>query len=348
MRRCLSKFTRWSLSMETSKKTALLLINTGSPDQPTETSVRSYLAEFLGDQRIVELPRWKWWPILHGIILRTRPKKSAARYNGVWTDEGSPLIVHTKHTAEKLTEHLGIPVYWGMRYGHPSVTEVMDQMMADGVKRVLVMPMFAQYAAQTTAACFDAVARHVMTHRDSPAIRTIHDYHDEPAYIQAIVKQLRHYWDKNGAPMSVGGRLVMSFHGIPQKSSELGDVYEAQCHKTASLIANELGLDARDWTVCFQSRFGRDEWLQPYTLASVKALDEEGTPRVDVICPGFAADCLETIEEIDDELRRTYMGAFRSDTFPTGEFHYIPALNESDFAIEAYEMIARRELAGWL
>ena len=334
--------------MESSKKTALLLINTGSPDQPTESAVRSYLAEFLGDPRIVELPRWKWWPILHGIILRFRPKKSAARYQRVWTEAGSPLIVHTSRTAQKLSERLGLPVYWAMRYGHPSVGEVFDAMMKDGVRRVLVMPMFAQYAAQTTAACFDAVARHQLTHRDLPALRTVHDYHDEPAYIAALATHLRRYWDEHGAPMSVGGRLIFSFHGIPQKSTALGDVYEAQCHRTAELLAQALGLEPREWSVTFQSRFGRDEWLQPYTLPTVRALAEAGTHRVDVVCPGFAADCLETIEEIDDELRRVYFAAFRCPEGASGEFHYIPALNESEEAVEAYEVIARRELSGWI
>ena len=215
-------------SMANSNKIALLLINTGSPDAPTEEAVRRYLAEFLGDRRIVELPRWKWWPILHGIILRTRPKKSAERYRGVWTDEGSPLIVHTRRTAGALEAELGIPVYWSMRYGSPSTASVLDRMKADGVGRVLVMPMFAQYASQTTAACLDGVSEYQLSHVDAPAVRTIHDYHDDPAYIDALAAHVRAYWDEHGSPVSTGGRLVMSFHGIPQASSNRGDVYEAQ------------------------------------------------------------------------------------------------------------------------
>ena len=221
--------------MANSNKIALLLINTGSPDAPTEEAVRRYLAEFLGDRRIVELPRWKWWPILHGIILRTRPKKSAERYRGVWTDEGSPLIVHTRRTAGALEAELGIPVYWSMRYGSPSTASVLDRMKADGVGRVLVMPMFAQYASQTTAACLDGVSEYQLSHVDAPAVRTIHDYHDDPAYIDALAAHVRAYWDEHGSPVSTGGRLVMSFHGIPQASSNRGDVYEAQCLRTASL-----------------------------------------------------------------------------------------------------------------
>ena len=266
--------------MANSNKIALLLINTGSPDAPTEEAVRRYLAEFLGDRRIVELPRWKWWPILHGIILRTRPKKSAERYRGVWTDEGSPLIVHTRRTAGALEAELGIPVYWSMRYGSPSTASVLDRMKADGVGRVLVMPMFAQYASQTTAACLDGVSEYQLSHVDAPAVRTIHDYHDDPAYIDALAAHVRAYWDEHGSPVSTGGRLVMSFHGIPQASSNRGDVYEAQCLRTASLLAERLGLEEGAWSVCFQSRFGRDEWLRPYTIDSVRELAEAGVPRM--------------------------------------------------------------------
>lgn len=332
--------------MANSNKIALLLINTGSPDAPTEEAVRRYLTEFLGDRRIVELPRWKWWPILHGIILRTRPKKSAERYRGVWTDEGSPLIVHTRRTAGALEAELGIPVYWSMRYGSPSTASVLDRMKADGVGRVLVMPMFAQYASQTTAACLDGVSEYQLSHVDAPAVRTIHDYHDDLAYIDALAAHVRAYWDEHGSPVSTGGRLVMSFHGIPQASSNRGDVYEAQCLRTASLLAERLGLEEGAWSVCFQSRFGRDEWLRPYTIDSVRELAEAGVPRIDVVCPGFAADCLETIEEIDDELRREYLAAFRDDA--GAEFHYIAALNDSPEAVKAYASIVRREAAGWI
>ena len=332
--------------MENSNKTALLLINTGSPDAPTEEAVRRYLAEFLGDRRIVELPRWKWWPILHGIILRTRPKKSAERYKGVWTQEGSPLIVHTRRTAEALEKELGMPVYWSMRYGNPSTASVFDRMKADGVRRVLIMPMFAQYASQTTAACLDGVSEYLLGQVDAPAVHTMHDYHDDPAYIDALADHVRAYWNEHGSPVSVGGRLVMSFHGIPQASSDRGDVYESQCLRTARLLAERLDLEDRCWTVCFQSRFGRDEWLRPYTIDSIREIASAGVRRVDVICPGFAADCLETIEEIDDELRREYLTSFKAEAKP--EFHYIPALNDSREAVRAYAAIVRREAAGWI
>ena len=337
--------------MDMQRKTAVLLINTGSPDAPTEEAVRAYLAEFLGDRRIVELPRWKWWPILHGLILRRRPAKSAVRYQGVWTEEGSPLIVHSRKTAQGLAKRLdGVEVYLAMRYGNPSVPDIMDTIIASGVKQLLVVPMFAQYAAQTTAATFDAISAEMAARRDMPALRFIHDYHDDPAYIRALCRNIEAYWAKHGAPMSVGGRLVMSFHGIPQKSSDLGDVYEEQCRRTARLLADALKLSESDWLLTFQSRFGHDPWLQPYTLPTVEQLAAEGLPRIDVVCPGFAADCLETIEEIDDELRHAYEDGFVSKTENGrgGEFHYIPALNESEIGLDAYETIIRRELGGWI
>lgn len=333
-------------------KTAVLLLNTGSPDKPTTESVREYLAEFLSDPRVVELPRWKWWPILHGIILRTRPAKSAARYQGVWMDEGAPLVVHTKHTVEKLDrlmneKHSDVRIYWAMCYGHPSVSDVMVQMQKDGIERLLVMPLFAQYAPQTTASCFDAVAHQLVKCRNIPSLRLTHDYHDHPAYIEALRRRIANYWAENGTPMAVGGKLLMSFHGVPKSCvTEKGDVYEEQCRETARLLAEALLLKEDDWTISFQSRFGREEWLQPYAIDTAKQLGEEALPRLDVVCPGFAADCLETIEEIADELDKIYRAAVPAGK--TGDFRYIPALNDSDSAVSAYAEILEKELAGWI
>lgn len=327
-------------------KTALLLINTGSPEAPEAGAVREYLAEFLSDSRVIELPKWKWWPILHGIILRVRPAKSAKRYQGVWTEEGSPLIVHTKKTARKLQQRLGdgVRVVWAMRYGKPAVEDCVRRLVEkEGIERILVMPLFAQYAAQTSAACLDEVFETALSMRNVPALRTVREYHLEPDYIEALALHIERFWEKAGRPMDAGGRLLMSFHGIPARSTALGDVYEAQCHETAAALAARLNLRGNEWAVSFQSRFGRDEWLQPYTLPFVEKLAREGLPRIDVVCPGFAADCLETIEEIGDELRSAYLRAN-----PNGVFHYIPALNESDEAVEAYAAIARRELSGWI
>ena len=326
-------------------RTAVLLINTGSPDAPEAAAVRRYLAEFLSDERVIELPKWKWWPILHGIILRVRPAKSAERYRGVWLPEGSPLIVHTRRTAERLDEELGedVRVAWAMRYGNPSVESVVRELVADGVERLLVMPLFAQYAAQTSAACLDKVFETLGALRSVPSLRTIRDYHLDPDYLDALAANIRQFWREKGSPVDAGGRLLMSFHGIPARSIALGDEYERQCHETAAALAARLELPEGAWSVSFQSRFGREEWLQPYTLPLVRELAREGLARIDVVCPGFAADCLETIEEIGDELRRAYAAGN-----PAGVFNYIPALNASDEAVRAYAAIIRRELSGWL
>ncbi len=327
------------------ERCGVLLVNTGSPDAPEADAVREYLAEFLSDKRVIELPAWKWMPILHGIILRTRPAKSAERYKSVWLEEGSPLIVHCRHVAERLQERLGdrAIVGIGMRYGRPSVSQAMDCMTKAGIERILVLPMFAQYAAQTSAACMDAVFDYMRASRNLPSVRAVRDYCRAPEYIDALVKHISAFWDEHGRADDAGGRLLLSFHGIPQKSSDLGDPYEEQCRETARTVAARLGLADGDWGMSFQSRFGRDEWLKPYTLPTAKAWAREGLKRLDVACPGFAADCLETIEEIDGELR----GAFMSGN-PDGVFHYIPALNDSPEAVDAYEAVVRRELQGWM
>lgn len=326
-------------------RAAVLLINTGSPDAPEAGAVREYLAEFLSDGRVIELPKWKWWPILHGIILRVRPAKSAERYKSVWTEAGSPLIVHTRRTAEKLEAALGgsVRVAWAMRYGRPSVADVLRGLCAGGIERVLVMPLFAQYAPQTTAACFDAVFKAALGMRSVPALRTVRSYHIEPEYLDALALHVRRFWAQAGSPVAAGGRLLMSFHGVPKKGVEMGDVYERECRETAAALARRLELPEGAWTVSFQSRFGRDEWLQPYTLPLVEKWASEGLPRLDVLCPGFAADCLETIEEIGGELRGAYLKGN-----PAGTFNYIPALNDSDEAVGAYAAVARRALAGWI
>ncbi len=333
-------------------KTAVLLLNTGSPDHPTTESVREYLAEFLADPRVVELPRWKWWPILHGIILRKRPAKSAARYQGVWMEEGAPLVVYTRRTVAKLqaalsAKHPGVRVYWAMCYGHPSLPEVIEEIQRDRIERLLVMPLFAQYAPQTTASCFDAVAHQLMKCRNIPSLRMTHDYHNHPAYIEALRRRVTDYWAEHGTPMATGGKLLMSFHGVPESCiTDKGDLYKAQCLETVRLLVEALKLKEGEWELSFQSRFGPEEWLQPYSIDTAKRLGEEGLPRLDVICPGFAADCLETIEEIADELCGIYRSAIPAGK--KGDFRYIPALNDSDPAIAAYFDILEKELAGWI
>lgn len=321
----------------TDPRTAVLLINTGSPEAPETGAVRRYLAEFLSDRRVVELPAWKWQPILRGIILRTRPAKSAARYRGVWTEEGSPLVANTRRTAEALEARLGVRVAWAMCYGSPSVECVVHELVEAGCERLVVLPMFAQYAAQTSAAAADAVFRALMKERRIPELHLIRSYHAHPAYIDALARRILGYWETHGGPVEAGGRLLMSFHGIPAASIAAGDPYECECRETAELLAKRLGLEPGSWLLAYQSRFGRDPWLEPYALPTAEALGRSGLSRLDVVCPGFAADCLETIEEIDDELREGFLAAHPARE--TACFHYVPALNDAPEAIEAYAEI---------
>ena len=332
------------------KKIAVLLLNTGSPDAPTPEAVRRYLAEFLGDPRVVELPRWKWWPILHGIILRTRPKASAQRYQIVWNDEGSPLVTITRSTAEKLNQVYDdspIRVYWAMCYGNPSIRSVMETIRSDGIDKVLVMPLFAQYSPHTSAASFDAVFKTLLTWRAVPELRTVRAYDEEPAYYDALVAQIKAYWAQHGSAIAEGGKLVMSFHGVPQKSIDAGDQYQAHCLASAQRLAQALGIAKSDYVVSFQSRFGRDPWIQPYTVDTVKTLAQQALPRIDVVCPGFAADCLETIEEIDDDIRSEFLSHLPESLRQDSAFHYIPAINDSIPAITLYRTLIDRATAGW-
>lgn len=328
---------------------AVLLINTGSPAAPEADAVREYLAEFLSDPRIIEMPQWKWQPILRGIILRKRPAESAKRYRSVWTEEGSPLITHTRRTAERLSGRLSdaphVKVVWAMRYGKPAVADVLDELRREGVERIVVMPMFAQRAAQTTSACFDAVLDHLRAGRIYPALRFVPGYHVDEGYVEALAEHLRAHWAKAGDIRETGGHLVLSFHGIPKASVEVsGDPYEKECRETAEALAKRLGLTDADWSLAYQSRFGRDEWLRPYAIEHVEELARKGVKRVDVFCPGFAADCLETIEEINEELRGFYLAQAGEDAV----FHYVPCLNASDEAVRAYERIIRRMLGDWI
>ncbi|HJD07968.1 MAG TPA: ferrochelatase [Candidatus Sutterella merdavium] len=328
--------------MTTPECTALLLLNTGSPDAPEASAVRRYLAEFLSDERVIELPKWKWWPILHGIILRVRPAKSAERYRGVWTEDGSPLLVHTKSIAEKLGRRLegeGISVHWASCYGNPSIPAVLTDLEKAGVERLVVLPLFPQYAPQTTASAFDAVFRHLMTRRSQPALTTVREYGAHPAYIEALARRIEAHWEKTGRPFAEGGKLLMSFHGLPKSCIAKGDRYEEDCRKTAALLAERLGLKENEWLLAFQSRFGKEEWLTPYTEPTLRELGKAGVPRVDVVCPGFASDCLETIEEIDDEARRAY-----EESAENGRFEYIPALNDCDDAVALYARLALEAL----
>ena len=323
-------------------QTAVLLCNLGTPDEPTAPALRRYLAEFLGDPRVVEIPRLPWWLILHGIILRTRPAKSAAKYARIWTPEGSPLRVWTDRQAALLAGYLGerglrVAVRSAMRYGEPALPGVLWQLKAEGVRRILVLPLYPQYSGPTTGSALDAVAAWMQRTRALPELRFVSRYHDDPGYIEALAASVRAHWMTHGR----GDRLVMSFHGVPARTLALGDPYHCECRKTARLLAERLRLEAGSWEITFQSRFGAAKWLEPYTEPTLRALAAQGVARVDVICPGFAADCLETLEEIGIEARAAFLAAGGR------EFHYIACLNDRHEWIAALAGIAQRHLQGW-
>ncbi|MBT2325567.1 ferrochelatase [Variovorax paradoxus] len=324
------------------ERTAVLWCNLGSPDEPTAAAVRPYLADFLGDPRVVEIPRVLWALILHGIILRTRPARSAAKYASIWTPEGSPLKVWTHKQAKLLAGWLGerghrVTVREAMRYGKPSIAAQLDALKAEGATRVLVLQAYPQYSATTTASVVDAVNAWSARVRRLPEFRFVNQYHDEPLYIEALANTVSRHWKDHGRP----DQLLMSFHGIPERNIRLGDPYQAQCLVTAGLLAERLQLTREQYRVTFQSRFGRAKWLEPYTEPSLRELGAAGVARVDVMCPGFSADCLETLEEIAIEGREAFLHAGGK------AFHYIPCLNDSSAWITALAAIAERHLAGW-
>ena len=323
-------------------KTAVLLCNLGTPDAPTAPAVRRYLAEFLGDHRVVEIPKLLWMLILHGIILRVRPAKSAAKYATIWTTEGSPLKVWTEKQAKLLHGWLGqrghhVTVDYAMRYGNPSIASRLDAFKAQGVTRVLILSAYPQYSATTTASVFDAIYTWGSQTRLIPELRFINHYHDDAGYISALASRVRSHWKNHGRP----DKLVMSFHGVPERTLQLGDPYHCECLKTARLLTNELGLRADQFKVTFQSRFGKAKWLQPYTEPSLIEMGKAGVGRVDVLCPGFTSDCLETLEEISLEAREAFLHAGGK------EFHYIDCLNDSEEWIDALCKLTLAHMGGW-
>jgi ferrochelatase len=331
-------------------RVGVLLVNLGTPDAPTAPAVRRYLAEFLADPRVVEIPAPLWKPILHLVVLRVRPARSAAKYASIWRPEGSPLALHSARQASMLLGYLGqrlkkagLPsdlckVELGMRYGEPSIARALARLRDADCERILVLPLYPQYAASTTASALDAVGQVLAGWRRVPGLRFVASFHDDPGYIKALARHVNDYWMKEGRP----DRLVLSFHGVPRRSLELGDPYHCQCQKTARLLAEELGLERKQWVLGFQSRFGKAEWLKPYTAGALADLGREKLRRVDVFCPGFVADCLETLEEIGIEGRDLFRQA------GGGEFHAIPCLNEHPAFLTALAAIALRELSGWL
>jgi ferrochelatase len=305
--------------------------------------VRRYLAEFLKDPRVVEIPRPLWWLILHGVILRVRPSRSARAYQAVWTDRGSPLLDVAQRQAAGLQERLvqrfgnGLRVELGMRYGNPSVAEALGRLKQANVRRLLVLPLYPQYSGTTTASVFDAVTDELSTWRWLPELRFINHYHDNPAYISAVAESIRTAWAEHGEPE----RLLFSFHGIPKRYFMAGDPYHCHCHKTARMVVEQLGLAEDRWLVSFQSRVGRDEWLQPYTDETLKLWGSDGVKSVHVIAPGFSADCLETLEEIDVENRGYFLES-------GGEsYHYIPCLNDDPAHLDMMVGLVEQHTAGW-
>lgn len=322
---------------------AIVLVNLGTPDEPSRKAVRRYLKQFLSDPRVVEIPSKVWWFILNFFILPFRSGKSAAKYRTIWTREGSPLKVHTARQAALLgkqlaeREHENVKVVMAMRYGSPSLPEVLDQLKAEHVERIVVLPAYPQYSGTTTASVWDAVYAYFGKIRNVPELRLVKHYHDHEGYIEALRERVESYWETHGR----GQKLVMSFHGIPKRTLLLGDPYFCECHKTARLLAVALGMGADEYIVTFQSRFGTAEWLQPYTAPMVQELARQGLERIDVICPGFTSDCLETLEEINMEVRHDFEAAGGK------EFHYIPCLNDSPAWITGLAEIAEQHLIGW-
>jgi ferrochelatase len=320
----------------------ILLANLGTPDAPTPRALRRYLGEFLWDRRVVEMPRALWWLILHGIILNVRPRKSAKLYAEVWSPEGSPLLAIGRRQAAALAAELArrgrpVVVALGMRYGSPSLRAALDELRERACWRVLVLPLYPQYFAGTTGSTFDAVAAVMMRWRRVPALRFIADYHDDAATLAALADSARAVWSRDGEPE----RLLLSFHGIPERYAAAGDPYADQCRRTAERLRAALGLDAERVVMAFQSRFGREAWLRPYTDDVLQEWARAGTKRVDVLCPGFAADCLETLEEIAHTYRDLFLRA-------GGErFRYLPALNDSPAHIAALAGLVERHMQGW-
>jgi len=323
--------------------TAILLVNLGTPEAPTAAAVRRYLKEFLSDPRVVEIPKPLWWLILNAIILNLRPAKSAAKYAQIWDKDGSPLKLHTERQAKLLRGYLGsqghpaLVVDYAMRYGSPAIDSVLSRLKQQRCERILILPLYPQYAASTTASALDAVSAVFRRTRNIPELRMVKHFHDHPGYIAALAEGVRKHWARHGKP----DKLLMSFHGLPRYTLERGDPYHCECQKTARLLAGALALAPEQYQLSFQSRFGRAEWLQPYTAATLAQWGNEGLSRVDVVCPGFVADCLETLEEIGIEGKAEFLKAGGK------EFHAIPCLNESDAWIRALAQIAGEHLQGW-
>ena len=329
---------------EQAPKVGILLTNLGTPQAPEKKALRTYLKQFLSDPRVVEVPRLLWWLILNGVILNIRPARSAAAYSTVWTERGSPLLFHTRDQSEAMQQRMTalagdkVIVDFAMRYGEPAIPDVLQSMLARGVRKLLVLPLYPQYSGATGGSTFDAIAQDFTRRRWLPELRFVSHYHDHPAYIAALADSIRAFRAEHGT----ADKLMFSYHGEPQKYLDKGDPYHCECLKTSRLVAEALGLDKEEYFSAFQSRFGREEWLKPYTDETLKAFPEQGVKSVQVICPGFSADCLETLEEIAVENRDYFLEAGGQ------RFEYIPCLNATDGHIDALQAIAGDHLGNWL
>ncbi|EKD73403.1 MAG: hypothetical protein ACD_45C00325G0002 [uncultured bacterium] len=312
----------------------ILLSNIGTPDNPTPSAVRRYLKEFLSDKRIVEIPRAIWWPILHGFILRFRPKKSASLYQQIWTAQGSPLLTHSRQLAEALEKKLNLPVALGMHYGNPSIQSALEALRKKNINKLFILPLYPQYSATTTATTVDKTAHVLKKWRNIPEIHLINDYADNTNYINSISQSIYTAWTQQGR----ADYLLFSFHGIPKRYSDAGDPYQERCKTTVELIAKELNLRPDEYSLAFQSRLGRAAWLQPYTDHMLKSLPQKGIKHLQVVCPGFAVDCLETLEEIAMRGKKQFLENGGK------VFNYIPALNNSDAHIETFANIIKQNI----
>ncbi|MEM8816838.1 MAG: ferrochelatase [Pseudomonadota bacterium] len=321
----------------------VLVVNLGTPDAPTTAAVRRYLAEFLWDPRIVELPRPLWWLILNGVILRVRPSRSAKAYQEIWTDQGSPLLVYCRELSSGIEKRLqqesagNVHVALGMSYGNPSIASALDELHAKGARRLLVLPLYPQYSGTTTGSVFDAVTAELNRRRWVPEFRFVNHYHDRDDYTAALEASIRQYWQANGR----GDKLMFSFHGVPRQTLLDGDPYHCHCLKTARLVTDRLGLEEDEWVLSFQSRVGRAEWLRPYTDETIEELGRAGTKRLDVVCPGFSVDCLETLEEIAMQNAELFLEAGGS------ELHYVPSLNSHPDHVALLSRLIVQQSAGW-
>lgn len=326
-------------------RVGVLLLNLGTPDGTSYWPMRRYLKEFLSDTRVIEEPRWKWWPILNLIILTVRPSKKGKDYASIWNNERNegPLKTITRSQADKLTARLAdqpnVIVDWAMRYANPTTESRIKALMEQGCDRILLLPLYPQYAAATTATAADQAFRALIKMRWQPAVRVAPSYHDNPAYIDALARSMRTHLSKLDFEPE---KIVATFHGMPQKYLEAGDPYHCQCQKTSRLLREKLGIDQDRWLTTFQSRFGNDPWLQPYTDETVMALAKSGVKKLVLVAPGFSADCLETLEELDVENRHIF------ESNGGEKFAYLPALNDSAEGMDAIENFVRRELMGWI